>query len=92
MMSLVVSYFVPSFSHEMSWMRSGTESSQFLRIILPTLIPLVNFLLIFPGDKSFVVPRRYLIFVFVTSFLLVRALLSIPISVLEVASLVKVPS
>ena len=25
------------FSHEMSWMRSGTELSQFLRIFLPTL-------------------------------------------------------
>ena len=29
-MSLVVSYFVLSFSHDMSWMRSGTELSQFL--------------------------------------------------------------
>ena len=29
----MVSYF----SHEMSWMRSGTELSQFLRIFLPTL-------------------------------------------------------
>ena len=26
------------FSHEMSWMRSGTELSQFLRIFLPTLV------------------------------------------------------
>ena len=25
------------FSHEMSWMRSGTELNQFLRIFLPTL-------------------------------------------------------
>ena len=25
------------FSHELSWMRSGTELSQFLRIFLPTL-------------------------------------------------------
>ena len=25
------------FSHEMSWMRSGTELSQFLRVFLPTL-------------------------------------------------------
>ena len=35
-MSLMVSYFVLSCSHEMSWMRSGTELSQFLRIFLPT--------------------------------------------------------
>ena len=34
--SLVVSYIVLSFSYEMSWMRSGTELSQFLRIFLPT--------------------------------------------------------
>ena len=25
------------FSHEMSWMRSGTQLSQFLRVFLPTL-------------------------------------------------------
>ena len=25
------------YSHEMSWMRSGTELSQFLRIFLPTI-------------------------------------------------------
>ena len=35
-MSLMVSYFVLSFSHEMSWMRS--KLSQFLRIFLPTLV------------------------------------------------------
>ena len=34
-MSLMVSCFVLSFFHEMSWMRSGTELSQFLRIFLP---------------------------------------------------------
>ena len=35
------------FSHEMSWMRSGTELSKFLRLFLPTLdklLPLVLFL------------------------------------------------
>ena len=32
-MSLMMSYFVLSFSHEMSWMRSGTELSRFLRIL-----------------------------------------------------------
>ena len=33
-MSLMVSYFVLSlFPHEMSWMRSGTILSQFLRIV-----------------------------------------------------------
>ena len=26
------------FSHEMSWMRSGTYMSQFLRVFLPTLL------------------------------------------------------
>ena len=36
-MFLMVS-FVLSFSHEMSWTRSGTESSQFLRVFLPTII------------------------------------------------------
>ena len=36
-MSLLVSYAV-FVSHEMSWMRSGTELSQFLRIYLPTLL------------------------------------------------------
>ena len=36
-MSLVVSLLVLSLSHEMSWMRSGTELSQFLRVFLPTL-------------------------------------------------------
>ena len=36
--SLRVSNFVLSFfSHEMSWVRSGTELSLFLRIFLPTL-------------------------------------------------------
>ena len=35
--SLMVSYFVLSFSHETSWMRSGAELSQFLRIFLPTI-------------------------------------------------------
>ena len=27
-------------SHQMSWMRSGTKLSQFLRVVLPTLVPL----------------------------------------------------
>ena len=27
------------FSHEMSWMRTGTELSHFLRVCLPTLVP-----------------------------------------------------
>ena len=30
--SLMVCYFVLSFSHKMSWMRSGTDLSPFLRI------------------------------------------------------------
>ena len=29
--------FVLSFSHEMSWIRSGTKLSQFLRVFLPAL-------------------------------------------------------
>ena len=33
-----VSYFVLSFSHEMSLMRSGFELSQFLRNVLPTFV------------------------------------------------------
>ena len=37
-MSLIVSHFVLSLSLEMSWMRSGTELSQFLGIFLPTLL------------------------------------------------------
>ena len=37
MVSSMVSYFVLSFFHEMSWMRSGTELSRSLRIFLPTL-------------------------------------------------------
>ena len=37
-MSLMVFYFVLSFSHEMSWMRSVIESNRFLRIFLPTLV------------------------------------------------------
>ena len=40
-MSLMVSYFVLSFSHEMSWVRSGTELSQHLRVFLPTLTNLL---------------------------------------------------
>ena len=32
-MSLMVSYFVLSFPHEIFWMRSGTELSQFLPTI-----------------------------------------------------------
>ena len=35
--SLMMSYSVLSFSYKMSWMRPGTEMSQFLRIFLPTL-------------------------------------------------------
>ena len=30
------------FSHEMPWMRSGTKSSQFLRVFLPTLLFKLN--------------------------------------------------
>ena len=30
------------FSHEMSWMRSGTETSQFQRHFLPTLVLLLS--------------------------------------------------
>ena len=33
----ILFYAVSSFSHEMSWMKSGTQLSQFLRIVLPTL-------------------------------------------------------
>ena len=29
------------FSHKMSWMISGTEQSQFLRIFLPTFVPVI---------------------------------------------------
>ena len=36
-MSLMVS-FCAVFSNEMSWVRSGTELSQFLRVFLPTLL------------------------------------------------------
>ena len=38
MMSLMASYFMLSFSHEMSWMRSGTKLSQVMRIFLPTFM------------------------------------------------------
>ena len=42
-----------SFSHEMSWMRSGIELSLFLRIFLPTLFLHVNrFLDEFSGYQS----------------------------------------
>ena len=37
-MSLMVSFFMLSFSHEMSWVRSGTELSQFQRIFLSTSV------------------------------------------------------
>ena len=37
-LSLVLSLMVSFFSHDMSWMRSGTELSQFLRVFLPTLV------------------------------------------------------
>ena len=40
--SLMVSHFVLSFSHEMSWMRFGPELSQFLRIFQRTLTLLIN--------------------------------------------------
>ena len=36
MMSLMASFCTVFFSHEMSWMRSGTELSQYLRVFLPT--------------------------------------------------------
>ena len=48
-MSLMVSYFVLSFFiHEMSWMRSGIELSQSLRIFLPPFFSMntVTFLVI----------------------------------------------
>ena len=38
LMSFILSYFCCHFFHEMSWMRSGTELSQFLRVFLPTLV------------------------------------------------------
>ena len=34
-----------SFSHEMSWMRSGTELSQFLRVFLVTLAKVILYFL-----------------------------------------------
>ena len=37
-MSLMVPYFVLSFSLEMSWMRSGIVLSPFRRIFLPTFL------------------------------------------------------
>ena len=44
--ALMVSYFLGCpFLHEMSWMRSGTEMNQFLRIFLPIFLkekPLVS--------------------------------------------------
>ena len=36
--SLIVYLLYCPVSHEMSWMRSGTELSQSLRVFLPTLI------------------------------------------------------
>ena len=43
-MSFMVSYLVLSFFfNEMSWVRSGTELSQFVRIFLPTFIDNENF-------------------------------------------------
>ena len=36
-MFLIVSYFVLSVSHDLSWMRSGAELSYFLRTFLLTL-------------------------------------------------------
>ena len=38
-----VSVLFYPFSHEMSWMRSGTDLSQFLKIFLPILSYTVNF-------------------------------------------------
>ena len=35
--TLMVSFLCCPFSHEMPWMRSGTELSQFLRVFIPTL-------------------------------------------------------
>ena len=35
--SLMASYFMLSFSHDISWMNSRIKLSQFLRILLPTL-------------------------------------------------------
>ena len=37
-MSLMVFFLCCLFFHEMSWMRSGTKLSQFLRVFLPTLV------------------------------------------------------
>ena len=36
-MSLMVPFCAALFYHEMLWMRSGTESSQFLKVFLPSL-------------------------------------------------------
>ena len=44
--SLMVSYFVLFFSHEMSWVRSGTELSQFLRLFLSTSVDGVKILIL----------------------------------------------
>ena len=56
MMTFMVSYFVLSFSHEMSWMRSGTELSQLLRIFLLSF-PTWNLLLkrrkLFPLNNDY---------------------------------------
>ena len=38
-LSLMVSYLCCPLSHELSWMKSGTELSQFLKIFIPTHIP-----------------------------------------------------
>ena len=42
-MSLMASFCAVLFPHEMSWMRSGTELSQFLRVFLSTLIFVLSF-------------------------------------------------
>ena len=43
------------FSHNMSWMRSGTELSQFLRIFLPTLTHLLKSISVFLSDCCYYV-------------------------------------
>ena len=46
-MSLIVSCFVLSFSHEVSWVKSGAELSLLLGIFLPTLSLPLKELMIF---------------------------------------------
>ena len=65
LMTLMVSYFMPSFSHEMFWMRSGTEFRQFLGIFVRISAHCLSFHILCQGHVVIIMVPKILLLTFV---------------------------